>query len=267
MFNQPLRFITFLGSNMYPVYQFITTYLGQRLNCRTRLSVGTSFNQFEAGQAEVGFICGLPYVQLTRHSQPVVELLAAPLLQGERYQGRPVYFSDIIVRRDSPFLTFADLRGCRWAYNETGSHSGYNVVRYRLLQLGQTRGYFGRVVETGAHQHSIQMVYDGKVDAAAIDSQILAVELRNRPALAAQLRVIETLGPSPGLPVVASCRLPAQLRASLRAALLAMGGDPAARKWLARGFIEGFAPVTDADYEPIRAMLAAAEVANFMTIS
>ena len=32
--------------------------------------------------------------------------MAAP-----RYQGRPVYFSDVIVRRDSPAMVFDDLRG------------------------------------------------------------------------------------------------------------------------------------------------------------
>ena len=32
--------------------------------------------------------CGLPYVKLARQPSPPVELLAAPVLQGERYQGR-----------------------------------------------------------------------------------------------------------------------------------------------------------------------------------
>jgi ABC-type phosphate/phosphonate transport system substrate-binding protein len=31
--------------------------------------------------------------------------------------------------QDSPYRTFADLQGCRWAYNEPNSHSGYNITR------------------------------------------------------------------------------------------------------------------------------------------
>src|SRR5215213_2739449 len=108
---RPLRFATFLAPSLWPVYQAITDYVGQRLGCPTTLVVGESFAAFAAGQADVGFICGLPYVHLTRHQPPPVELLAAPVLQGARYGDRPIYYSDVIVHRDSPFRTFADLRG------------------------------------------------------------------------------------------------------------------------------------------------------------
>ena len=39
--------------------------------------------------------------------------------------------------------------------------------------------------------------------------------------------------------------------------------DPSVRERLTHGFM----PVTDADYDDIRAMLAAAEAANFMTLT
>jgi phosphonate transport system substrate-binding protein len=96
------------------------------------------------------------------------------LPSGACYKDRPVYFSDVVVRRDSKFHTFADLRGASWAYNEPGSHSGYNVVGYHLATLGEGSGYFGQVVESGAHQVSLQMILDGRIDASAIDSLVSA---------------------------------------------------------------------------------------------
>ena len=75
---RPLRFSTFLAPSLWPVYQAITDYVGQRLGCPTTLVVGESFTAFAAGQADGGFICGLPYVLLTRQQPPPVELLAAP---------------------------------------------------------------------------------------------------------------------------------------------------------------------------------------------
>jgi len=87
--------------------------------------------------------------------------LAAPVLQGPRYQGRPVYFSDVIVRRDSPLRSFADLRGASWSYNDPDSHSGYNLTRYELARRGEARGYFGTVVSAGWHQESIRWVAEG----------------------------------------------------------------------------------------------------------
>src|SRR5579859_5505880 len=107
--TQPLRFVTFLAPNMKPVYQFIADTIAQKLNHPTLLSDGVSFDEFALDQADVGFICGLPYVNLADQSPAPIELIAAPVLQGERYQDKPIYFSDVIVHRDSPYHTFDDL--------------------------------------------------------------------------------------------------------------------------------------------------------------
>ena len=262
-----IHFASFLAPNMFHVYRFIADHTGRRLGVRTTLTTGSAFDEFETGQADAGFLCGLPYVELARRSPSPVELLAAPVLEGERYGGRPVYFSDVIVRQDSPFQSFADLRGRSWSLNDRDSHSGYNVTRHHLVQLGETRGYFGRVIEAGWHQESIRLVRDGLVDASAIDSQVLAIEERDQPRLADRLRVIDRLGPSTIQPVVAAGRLPASLKAELRAVLLEMANDPAVKAELARGLIDHFAPVVDGDYDDIRRMLAAAEAAGFLTLA
>jgi phosphonate transport system substrate-binding protein len=262
----PLRFVTFLAPSLFPVYQFIADYVGAQLDCPTTLRVGARFSEFAAGEADVGFICGLPYVQLTRETPPPVELLAAPVLQGPRYGGRPIYYSDVIVRRDSPLHTFADLRGCRWSYNDPDSHSGYNITRYRLVQLGETGGYFGKVVEAGWHQRSIELVRAGLVDASAIDSHVLAVAMRDDPALADAVRVIDVLGPATIQPVVVARQVPDGRKAAIQAALLALGADSAARARLAEGLIDHFVAVTDATYDDIRAMVAACESADFLTL-
>jgi phosphonate transport system substrate-binding protein len=244
----------------------VAEYIGRELGCDTRLVEGRSFSEFAEGACDIGFICGLPYVELMAQEPPLVELLAAPVLQGERYGGRPVYFSDVIVRRDSPLHTFADLRGRSWSYNDPDSHSGYGVTRYHMVRLGETGGYFGRVIEAGFHQESIRLVRAGEVDASAIDSQVLAVAMRDQPALAEDLHVIDTLGPSSIQPVVAARTLPDSLKADLQAALLRMHTDPQSALGLSNGLVERFALVTDADYDDIREMLAATEAAGFTVL-
>jgi phosphonate transport system substrate-binding protein len=251
--DRPLRFVTYLAPNVRPLYEFIARYIGERLDCATELFVGESYAR--VAEADVAFLCGLPYVRLVEQPEPPVELLAAPVLRGARYGGRPVYFSDVIVRRDSRFRSFADLRGARWAYNERNSHSGFGVVRYHLARLGQTNRYFRRVIETGWHERSIRLVVTGTVDASAIDSQVLAVALREHPHLAHRLRVIDTLGPSTIQPVVAARRLPGLLKVQLRCLLEEMHCSRAARPALAHGYVEKFVAVKDSDYNDIRAML------------
>ena len=139
-------------------------------------------------------------------------------------------------------------------------------MRHHLLQLGETRGYFGRVVDAGTHQGSIQMVLDGAIDASGIDSTVLETELANRPEIGPALRTIASLGPSPIPPVVVARHVAPSLAARLRVLFLGMAADPAGRALLAEGRVAGFVPVQDADYDPIRAMARRAEAAGFLTL-
>src|SRR6266700_6630811 len=128
-----LRCATFLSPLLYETYEYIAHYIGERLDCPTPLHVGQSLDEFSNGQTDIAFLCGLPYVRMARLPGCPIELLAAPVVQGQRYQGWPIYFSDVVVRRESRYATFDDLQGCGWAYNERASHSGYNIVQYTLL--------------------------------------------------------------------------------------------------------------------------------------
>jgi phosphonate transport system substrate-binding protein len=260
-----LRFASFLAPNLFPVYQFIVQQLAAKLRCTIELFTGTSYQQL-ATEVDAAFVCGLAYVQLCRDAGFALEPLVAPILHGDRYGDQPIYFSDVIVRRERGFRSFADLRGCSWSYNERYSHSGYGITRYELARRGEINGFFGRVVKAGYHERSIRLVCSGAVDASAIDSQVLTLTLRGHPALAAQLRVLETFGPSTIQPLVVARRLPERVRADLLSVLVDLGADPAAQTMLARGLIKRLIPIDDSAYDDIRHMLATAEAAGLPAI-
>ncbi len=264
MVSRTLRFATFLAPNMFPVYAFITRYVQERLGVSTALIVGSSYERLSE-QADVSFLCGLAYIELRRLGEPI-EPLAAPLLCGSRYDGRPIYFSDVIVRRDSPFRSFADLRGCSWAFNEPYSHSGYGILCYRLVELGERHDYFRQVIHAGWHEHSIRLVHAGKVDASAIDSHVLALTLHDHPELADGLRVIDSLGPSTVQPIVAAAWLDKELKADLRAVLLEMNTDAQAQRVLSGRLVQGFAVIADEDYDDLRRMRAACADAGLTSL-
>ena len=261
-----LRFGTYLAPNIMPVYQAVTEEVGRRLRIPTELVVETSYESCKRDQNEVCFVCSLPYVMFEREGISPAEPVVAPVLIGERYGGLPVYFSDVIVHRDSAIRSFADLRGRSWAYNEPLSHSGYGITRYHLVRMGETEGFFGRVIEAGFHEESMRLVADGEVDASAIDSQVLAVALRDDAVLAEQLLVIDALGPSTIQPVAVSKRVPADLRDEIRAVLLAMGEDPSCRERLQLGLVDRFVQVAASSYDDIRMMVDACETAGFTAL-
>src|SRR5207237_9302884 len=112
------------------------------------------------------------------------------------------------------------------------------ITRCQLVRLGDSGGYFGSMVEAGFHERAIDMVCSGAADAAAIDSHLLAVALRDRPELVRQLRTIDTLGPSTIQPVVAARRLPRRLKTTLREVFLEIGGNPHAQPYLKRALVQ-----------------------------
>jgi phosphonate transport system substrate-binding protein len=261
-----LRFGTFLAPNIMPVYEAVTEEVGRRLGVETELFVETDYEACAKDENEACFVCSLPYIELERQGISPAVPIAAPVLEGERYGGRPVYFSDVIVHMDSPFRSFLDLRGHSWAFNEPLSHSGYGIVRYHLVELGETRGFFSEVVEAGFHESSMRLVANGEVDGSAIDSQVLAVALRDDPSLAHSLRIIEALGPSAIQPVAVSKRIPKKQRREIQEVLMTMHEVPAMRERLALGMVERFVPVDASSYDDIRMMRDACEVARFMRL-
>lgn len=258
-----LRTTSLQAPNADFICQMIIQYVSDRLGMPAEFINDIPWQERErlldAGQIHVGWICGLPYVRKADQDNPVVELLVAPVMQPSRYQNRPIYFSDVVVRADSEFYTFADLRGASWAYNEPNSQSGYNVTRYHLATLGEVSGYFGQVVEAGAHQRALDMVVEGQIDASAIDSTVLELEFESRPELIGQIRIVETLGPSPIPPWVVVRRVPLDIREALRDLLPSMHEDPEGRAILDRGQIARLVRVEDRDYDAIREMARQAE--------
>src|SRR5262249_33209451 len=135
-----ITIISLWSDNARPICQGIADYLSEHAGVRATLVADVPWQELgrmlDRGQAQVGFICGLPYVRKTEW----LELLAAPVMRAARYQGRPIYFSDVVVRHDSPARCFADLHGATWAYSEPGSFSGYAAPRAHLAALGEMAG-------------------------------------------------------------------------------------------------------------------------------
>jgi len=186
----------------------LSAFIGERLGVSTEFIGEVPWQERErlldCGQIDVCWICGLSYVRKRNSGESHIDLLGAPVMKNPRYAGKPVYYSDVIVRAESSFRTFDDLCGAAWAYNEPGSHSGYNLIRYHLVAAGKRNGYFGRVVESGSHQESLRMILAGSIDASAIDSTVLELDVARNPSIIEKIRTIAVLGPSPAPPWVCS---------------------------------------------------------------
>jgi phosphonate transport system substrate-binding protein len=257
--TRALRWGTYLAPNMNAVHQSLAEWAGDRLGRPVEFSVESDYRHLRDCEIDLAFVCGLPYVVIADRHPGRLAPLVAPVLSPPRYGGRPVYYSDVIVRTESDVQTFDDLRGAVLGFNEPLSHSGFGVVRVHLAEHGEDLSFFAATVRLDFHQAAIEAVIAGDANAAAIDSQTLAVELRERPALKERIRVVAELGPSPIQPLVATDRVDPDLIRELTAILLTAHDDAGLEDPLMFGLIDRFVAVQDRDYDPIRAMREAAE--------
>lgn len=260
-----LTLVSYLAPNMFWFYEVVAAFIGRVLDVETYI-VQSQYDPLEdpmmlQNRIDIALICGLPFVQLGRVVPGQLQALVAPVMQGKRYCDRPVYFSDMIVNADSKLATFDDLAGKIWCYNDPGSNSGYNVVRQRLIQGGYPSSFFGKAIQSGSHQCSIKLVANGLADCSAIDSTVLERELHEWPKLSHHLRVIESIGPYPIPPVVASRRLSATLLEKMQSALLQP--DTELQLAMNQARIRCYVAVQSEYYAPLGKMYDAAFAAGF----
>jgi ABC-type phosphate/phosphonate transport system substrate-binding protein len=208
------------------------------------------------------FMCGLP---IALQLAPVIPI-AAPIPRTAWAGGRAVYRSDLIVRKDSPYLTLEDTFGARAGWTVGHSQSGFNAFRHHLLayRTAQRPALYAEMLGNLVTARNIlDSVQQGRIDVGPLDAYWHLLIARHAPELTADIRVLSStrLAPMPAL--VAAAGAPAEMIAQLRAALLAA----ATRPWFAPLgeflLLDGFAEVTEASFAMLLQWDRAAKAAGF----
>jgi phosphonate transport system substrate-binding protein len=264
-----LRLRTYLTPSVpRSLFAHLADYLGARLGVATELQIETHHSgpprgvpdPFSTNELDLAFCCAPPYIWLRQHAVPPAELVPYGLIFDDpRGGGRPVYYSDIVVRADHPARSFADLIDARWGFNDRESLSGYYSVLQTAAEHGADASFLGRLHDTGSHLASIRAIRRGTIDAAAIDSVVLALQWRRNPSLRTDLRVVHGLGPWPIQPIVMRRSLPDHLKRALTTAVATLADTAEQRRELRRWLVSGVAPMTDEDFNVERAALARAQ--------
>lgn len=260
----------FVSESGVDIYERITNYLSEKTGYRFEFVSGFSYSTIDAmledGAINFGFVCGLPYVLKREQATPKVQLVAAPVMKFSHYNNKPKYFSYVIVHKDSKCKNFADLKGCIYVYSDEISNSGYNMPRARLIELGETNGFFDRVLRSGSHEESIRMVALGMADASSIDSLVFDYDMIRNPEYVSKIKIIEKLGPAGIPPLVASSKTDMGIIMTTQKVILEMNEDPQGRILLDDAFVEKFEVVDDSNYDDIRRMKNLSEDTGFLEI-
>jgi ABC-type phosphate/phosphonate transport system substrate-binding protein len=161
------------------------------------------------------FMCGLPYSLAT----PRPELVVAPIPSPADFGGRACYWSDVIVRADSPFQTIEQTFGHRLALTTPESQSGYAALLHDLMPHRSTAPLYREIIEPRfTPMGNLTAVIEGKAEVAPIDSYAFSLLSRHAPQLTAQVRTIMRTEPTAVPLFVSSGPVSAQLTTAFLAA-------------------------------------------------
>jgi ABC-type phosphate/phosphonate transport system substrate-binding protein len=139
------------------------------------------------------FMCGLPYSLATPKPGQVV----APIPSPAAYAGRPCYWSDVVVRADSPFQTIEQTFGHRLALTTPESQSGYAALLHALMPFGGARPLYREIIEPRfTPLGNLTAVVERKAEVAPLDSYAFALLAKSAPELASQVRVVMSTEPT-----------------------------------------------------------------------
>jgi ABC-type phosphate/phosphonate transport system substrate-binding protein len=210
-------------------------------------------------------MCGLPFAQRARPGQTAVpwpRLVAAPVPSPARYQGRPVYFTDIVVRADAPARTLEDTFDGTVGYTLADSMSGGVALRHHLAPFHAARG--GRLYTRAAgnliHARGvIEALTRGEIDVGPLDSYCHDLLALHDPAFAGQVRTVATTEARPIPPLVATADLGEHAIVALRAALKAAIAEPSLAVVRERLLLADFAVPEASAYAPLADLADLAE--------
>ena len=233
-------------------YKKFLDYIGDRLGKKVKFIDKESYavinDMLEAGNVDVAFVCGGPYVD--GHKKFGMELLVAPKAYGET-----VYYSYIIVHKGSSIKSFENLRGKKFAFTDPLSNSGKLAPTYMLAKMQESpKTFFGSSEFTYAHDKSIQAVAEGVVDGAAVDSLIWEYVNRISPEHASKTTIVRKSDPYGIPPVVVRPDMDPSIKKELKEIFLKVHEDKEGREILKGMMVDKFVVIDDSHYDSIREM-------------
>lgn len=229
--------------------QGLKDYLEKTLGKRVELIVTTDYSSMiEAmrnGRLELAYFGPLSYVLCK--SKCEVEPFAA-LLKG----GTTTYQSVLIANTASGIKTLEEVRGKQVAFGDPASTSSHLIPKSILAEKGllAKKDYEEHFV--GNHDAVAKNVEQGNAQAGGLSKPIFESLMERKVVDAAKVKVLAESRPYPQYPWTMRSDLDADLKAKIKTAFLELKDKDVLKPFKA----DGFGPITDADYKPVRELIS-----------
>jgi phosphonate transport system substrate-binding protein len=225
--------------------QKLKEYLERELGKKVELVVTTDYSSMiEAmrhARIHLGYFGPLSYVLARQKCE--IEPFAAL-----RQKGTTTYRAVLIANTAAGIDSVAAVRGKDVAFGDTASTSSHLIPKAMLAEHGLAAETDYRPHFVGAHDVVALTVQSGKAQAGGLSQPIFESLLERGVIDRTKVKVLQESKPYPQYPWTMRSDLSPQLKERIRTTFLALKDPEVLKPFKA----DGFGPVTDADYDPIR---------------
>lgn len=232
----------------HQLFSYMEGRLGKKIVLLQRKTYKEVNDLLKADLLDMAFICSGAYVAGV--SDSAFNLFLMPERDNLRH-----YHANIIVKKDSPYHSFIDLKGKRFVFSDSLSNTGMFYPLKRLHDFNtDAESFFSETYLSNAHDNSIELVNRGIVDGASVNSLIFDYTKEVYPEKVMNIRVIEESQPFGMPPLVTSKHIDSSLRKNLFDVLTNMVKNKEGRDILRSLMINRFVTDSDTLYDDIRVM-------------
>ncbi|MFH5185977.1 phosphate/phosphite/phosphonate ABC transporter substrate-binding protein [Paenibacillus sp. TAB 01] len=211
--------------------------LGDKLGIPVKVSISTNYNTIIEAMAskkvDIGFLPPTGYV-LAHDEKKAADLL----LQAQRYgvndetgqedKSKLVdsYKSMVIVKKDSPIKSIADLKGKKVAWQDVTSSAGYIYPGLEMKKNGIDPDKDVQGIVVKGHDKGVLAVLNGEVDAAAVFQDARLNVVKDVPDVFSKTRVLFFTTPIPNDTISVRPDMDPEWRKKIADAFIAIGKDP-----------------------------------------
>ncbi|RMG56974.1 MAG: hypothetical protein D6713_10565 [Deltaproteobacteria bacterium] len=230
----------------------LANLLSEKLRVSVRLkhyeSYGRLVEEFRRGNLDGAFVGSFVYALLARN--PGIVPVARPLTGGKgEYRGL------LLVRRESPFSSFADLEGRSVSFVPRTT-AGEVFMSLLLKRAGKSAdGFFRETFPTLTHEDSLNSLLAGKVEGAFVKDLVFERIAKKHPLVKEKVRVLEASSPVPENALVLTREGFDAIGEEVRELLLNLHTSTEGRRVLSSLGAERFVPTSEEDYRNLYGML------------
>lgn len=225
-----------------PFERYLENTLGKEVELVVTTDYSSMIEAMRFGRLDLAYFGPLSYV-MAKSKSDSIEAFAALLEKGSA-----VYHSIMIAHKGSGVKAPADAAGKDVAFGDTASTSSHLIPKKMLLDAGLKHDEDYQQHFTGAHDAVAAAVQNGHAQVGGLSKPIFESLVERGSISKDKVRVLKVSEPYPQYPWTLRKTLAPELQKKIKTAFYELE-DPKVLKPLEA---DGFAPVSDSDYDIVR---------------